>query len=77
MTEKQFREKLSQLLIPLVGDVMGEALKVFRSGAIDPRDYKDDFILPKCVLNHLFKTREFYTPVNEEMKKIEKALRHH
>jgi len=51
MTEKQFLEKINEMLPDLNRLILEKANKVFSSGAIEPLDYEDDFLLPKIFMS--------------------------
>ena len=54
MTEEQFLEKVKSMLgEDFEAFVMNRAKKAFKSGAIDPEKYGNDYILPKIFMSAL------------------------
>jgi hypothetical protein len=51
MTEEQFLEKVREMLPELNELIMAKAQKVFKSGAIEPSDYEDNYLLPKIFIS--------------------------
>jgi len=70
MTEQMFFEKLNEVLPELNRMVLEKAKKVFSSGAIEPSDYEDNYLLPKIFLSAMGKEIENqYMPyLNKDIK---------
>jgi hypothetical protein len=50
ITEEQFIEMVSELMDTTKADALEKAKSLYRSGAIDPESYDDNFILPKIFM---------------------------
>jgi len=50
MTKKEFTTKTKELIKDCKKEISKESNRLFESGAIDPDDYKNDFVLPKIIL---------------------------
>ena len=51
MTEEQFKEKITEMANNSKSYLETEAIRLFHSGAVDARDYEDDYLLPKLILS--------------------------
>ena len=75
MTEKQFLEKVIEMLPQVNNLILEKAKKVFSSGAIEPSLYEDNYRLPKIFLCAVGKEISWqYDVHSKEYDKIVKNL---
>ena len=73
MTEKQFLEKVNEMLPDLNQLILEKAKKVFSSGAIDTEEYDNNYLLPKIFLCAMGKEISWQYGVHS--KKDEKVVK--
>jgi len=75
VTENQFLKKIKSLHKQNREMIEKKALQLFNCGGVDTTSYKDDYLLPKTILNAVFKYMAWqYQPLNKEDKAISKNL---
>lgn len=63
MTEQEFLDKVREMLPELNELIMKKAQRVFGSGAIEPSEYGDNYLLPKIFMSAMGKEIEWqYKP---------------
>ena len=50
MTKKQFEIKTKHLAKQLKQSIIDECLRLYDSGAVNPKDFENDFELPKIIM---------------------------
>ena len=80
ITESEFVEKVSALMDTAKDDAITEAKRIYRTNAINPSEYENNYILPKCFLvvrfEHLSETvypKHIMTP---KLKALIKNIKH-
>lgn len=78
MTKKQFMKKYREMIrTTLAEKLIEDGEKAFRSGAFDPKDYLDDYVLPKIVLTVALETAsKGYMPLYKGHRDTLANLRH-
>ena len=76
-TQEQFEQKLDSMMPKLLTVIREEAIRLFKSGAVDPEAHLDNYVLPKiCLIIALGNTSDQYMPSNpsdkREMAKLQK-----
>lgn len=49
-TEEDFIKKVSELMDTSKVEAIEKARQIYHSGCIDPEDFENDYILPKCFM---------------------------
>jgi len=63
MTESQFSANLQALLTKLTPRLLDEALRLYRSGAVDTEAYGNDYVLPRLILTvAIDNVASYYSP---------------
>ena len=57
ITAKQAEEKIRNLLSDSIDDIIEEAMHLYRSGAIDPQSYDNEYVLPRILLSETLRRR--------------------
>lgn len=77
MNKKQFKEKFGELVKALLPYVNEKAKGLIDSGAVDLKNYGDDFRLPKIILQAVLKgaAENFRPPHPLDKKEVENLLK--
>jgi len=77
MTEKQFIKKIKSLHKRNKEMIEKKALFLFKCGGVDTDKYKDDFELPKIILNAIFLDISCeYRPLSTEARRTAHNLKY-
>lgn len=77
MTKKDFKSKTKELITLVKEDLLKESLRLFDSGAINIKEYQNDFRLPKIILNAaLDKSMNDWRPLTKESNEAIENLKH-
>ena len=69
MTKKQCMQKVRELAQTMRQDLIEEAERLFDSGAIEKKEYDDDYRLPKILITAAIKRRgDGFSPLADEGK---------
>lgn len=76
-TEEQFTQKLDSMLPDVSKAIRTEAIRLFKSGAVDPASHHDNYVLPKiCLIMALDNTSIQYMPTSPSDKRDLANLKH-
>ena len=76
-TKEQFLAKVQEMLPELNKMIMEKAAKAYQSGAIDPQDYEDNYLLPKIFMAAMGKEMTWqYMPHDKKSKSSVENLSH-
>jgi len=77
MTEEQFTKRIEELFAFGIDKMIkGECRRLFKSGAIDPENHGDDFLLPKLIMTvALQNIADQYMPSNTKVQREVRNLR--
>jgi hypothetical protein len=76
-TQEQFEQKLDSMLPKLLTAIREEAIRLFKSGAVDPEAHHDNYVLPKiCLIMALDNTSIQYMPTSPGDKRDLANLKH-
>ena len=77
MTKRQYMAKVRELVRTQSATIIERAEQLWHSGAIEPSDYDDDFLLPKAVVHVLDKEMaSSWRPFTDEGRELAKNLKH-
>lgn len=76
-TQEQFETKLKSMLPDVLRAIRSEAIRLFQSGAVDPSNHHDNFVLPKiCLVIALGNVSDQYMPHEPSLKREAANLKH-
>jgi hypothetical protein len=76
-TQAQFERKLDSMLPKLFLAIKEEAIRLFKSGAVDPESHLDNYVLPKiCLIMALDNISIQYMPTSPSDKRDLANLKH-
>jgi len=77
MTKRQYMKKVRELLRTQNQTIIERAEQLWRSGAIEPSAFEDDYILPKAVVHRLdIEAAESWRLPDATSKDLIRNLRH-
>ena len=74
MTKAQFTKKVKSMKKDLISYIEKECMRLYDCGGVEPKNYENNYLLPKIVLSVALKNAAFQHEPLSDYRKVSKNL---